>query len=60
MRHDGDELLDEAQVRLVESDVDLSVDEGRALVLGGLGDLGVAVGEVHDSDSCAGTGGLAR
>ena len=51
MRHDRDKLLDQSEVGLVEANVDLTVNEGGALLLRRLGDDGVAVAEVGDSDA---------
>jgi hypothetical protein len=44
--HDGQELLDQVEVGLVEADVDLAMDESADLLLRGSGNLGVAVAQV--------------
>ena len=51
VRHNGNQLLDELEVRLLECDIDLAVDELAHLFLCGLGDGRVAVAKVGDTDT---------
>ena len=51
MRHDGNELLNELEVRLLESDVDLAVDKLAHLVLCSLGDSRVTMAQVGDTNA---------
>lgn len=51
VRHERKQLLHQLQLRLVEANVDLSVDHSSALLLSSLGDSRVAVTEVRHSDT---------
>ena len=53
MRHDGDKLLHELKVRLLECDVDLAVDELAGLFLCRFGHGRVAMAQIRDANAAS-------